>query len=150
TAKSGGAEVRIGSLDSTEDRTLFDARSRVLYAEPGYLLFVRDGTLMAQPFDARRLALSGDVFPVAEQIRYNELNGNGAFSVSTNGTLVFARGTASDTDLTWFDRSGKQLETIVSGPFLNPTISPDQTRLAVQRLGSGQDIWLIDLLRGTN
>jgi dipeptidyl aminopeptidase/acylaminoacyl peptidase len=149
--KAGHPEVRIGALDSAEDKALFNASdSRVLYAEPGYLLFVRAGTLMAQPFDARRLALSGDVFPVAEQIRYNPANWNAAFSVSTNGTLVFARGSASDTDLVWFDRSGKKLETIASGPFQTPALSPDQTRLAVQRTDSGQDIWLIDLLRGTN
>jgi serine/threonine protein kinase/Tol biopolymer transport system component len=148
--KSGRPEARIGALDTTEDRTLFDAGSHVLYSEPGYLMFVTDGTLMAQPFDARRLALSGDVFPVAEQVRSFSLNANAAFSVSTNGTLVFQKGSASDTDLAWFDRSGKKLETIASGPFQNPTLSPDQTRLAVQRTDSGQDIWLIDLLRGTN
>jgi Tol biopolymer transport system component/tRNA A-37 threonylcarbamoyl transferase component Bud32 len=150
-SEQGRSEVRVGALDSSDDRPLFNANSRVLYAEPGYLLFVRDGTLMAQPFDARRLSLSGDIFPVAEQVRYLPFNGNAAFSVSTSGTLVFQKGNAVETDFTWFDRSGRKLGSIPQGPFAQANLSPDQNRIAVERRDSGQsDIWLIDLLRGTN
>src|SRR5262249_31292248 len=93
----GRTEVRAGSLDSSDDRSLFASNSRVLYAPPGYLLFVRDGTLMAQPFDASSVSLKGDVFPVAERIGFNPANGDGAFGASQNGTLVYrvATGTAS-------------------------------------------------------
>ena len=150
-SEQGRSEVRVGALDSTDDRPLFAANSRVLYAGPGYLLFVRDGTLMAQPFDARRLSLSGDIFPAAEQVKYLPANGNAAFSVSTNGTLIFQKGNAAETNLTWFDRSGKKLGSIPPGPFQQATLSPDQNRIVVERRDSGSsDIWLIDLLRGTN
>ena len=147
----GRTEVRAGSLDSSDDKSLFAANSRILYAHPGYLLFVRDGTLMAQPFDASKVSLKGDVFPVAERIGFNPNNGNGAFGVSQNGTLVYrvAVGPTSS-ELTWFDRTGKKLGIVKStGSFVGPNLAPDQNRVAVQTTSS-PDIWLIDLLRGTN
>src|SRR5262249_35950367 len=62
-------DIRTASLDSSNDRSLFTANSRVQYAQSGHLLFVNnDATLMAQPFDARGMALQGDAFPVAERI----------------------------------------------------------------------------------
>jgi hypothetical protein len=53
----------LGSLDSKETRRLFAAQSNAQYAPPGYLLFGREGTLMAQPFDTGKLALNGEPFP---------------------------------------------------------------------------------------
>jgi dipeptidyl aminopeptidase/acylaminoacyl peptidase len=147
----GRSEIRVGSLESATDTALFTANSRVVYSEPGYLLFVRDGTLMAQPFDTRRQSISGDAFPVAERVGSFAPNGNAAFSVSTTGTLVFRTGTASDTELTWFDRSGKRLGSIPPGPFQTAILSPNENRVALERRdGGSSDIWLIDLLRGTN
>jgi eukaryotic-like serine/threonine-protein kinase len=152
---AGGSkpEVRLGALESTDDKSLFATNSRVLYAPPNHLLFVRDGTLMAQPFDARNLSLTGDVFPIAEQIAFNPGTGAAALSVSTNGTLVYrANAAAATTELTWFDRSGKNLGIVrAKGNFQQPRLSPDQSRVAVRRLDGGNgDIWLIDLLRGTS
>ena len=72
----------------------------------GRLLFVRDATLFAQPFDAGRLQLSGDAVRVAEPVG-SFLDG-AFFSASTNGVLVF-RGPDEDRQLTWFDRRGKIL-----------------------------------------
>jgi Tol biopolymer transport system component len=148
---AGRTEVRLGSLDSPTDTPLFAANSRVLYSEPGYILFVRDGTLMAQPFDTGRLSISGDAFPIAERVGTFLPTGKAAFSVSTTGTLVFRTSSASDTELTWFDRSGKRSGSISPGPFQTAILSPDQNRIAVERRdGGSSDIWLIDLVRGTN
>ena len=58
----------------------------------GYLLFVRDNTLMAQPFDANRAAFTGETFPLAEQIGNAGNQGNRAFFVSRNGVLAFTSG----------------------------------------------------------
>lgn len=151
SSEQGRTEVRAGALDSSDDKSLFASNSRVLYASPGYLLFVRDGTLMAQPFDASSLSLSGDVFPIAERIASNPVNGFAAFGVSNNGTLVYRVTSGSTlTELTWFDRAGKKLDVVKSpGNFVGPNLSPDQKRIAVQTTNS-PDIWLIDLLRGTN
>ncbi len=151
SSEQGRTEVRTGSLDSNDDKSLFPGNSRVLYASPGYLLFVRDGTLMAQPFDASSLSLSGDVFPIAERIAFNPGSGFAAFGVSNNGTLVYRVTSGSTTtELIWFDRSGKKLDVVkATGSFVGPNLSPDQNRVAVQTTNS-PDIWLIDLLRGTN
>ena len=154
SSESGRTEVRAGALntDSNLDKPLFSGNSRVRYADPGYLLFIRAGTLMAQPFDARRLLLTGDSFPVAGQVAFNANNGNAAFDVSGNGTLVYRAGNLPGrTEITWFDRSGKKIGVVpVDGNFTNPNLSPDQNRIAVEKLeGSVRDIWLIDLVRGT-
>jgi eukaryotic-like serine/threonine-protein kinase len=144
-------EVRVGALDSTDDKSLFAANSRVVYAPPNHLLFLRDGTLMAQPFDPQKLSLIGDVFPIAQQIAFNAGNGGAAFSASTNGTLVYrANAAGTTTELTWFDRSGKNLGIVrAKGNFQQPRLSPDQSRVVVTH-GDTHDIWLIDLLRGTS
>src|SRR5262245_2059027 len=60
--------IYVGSLDSTESRLLVVADSVPAYSPPGYLLFLRERTLLAQPFDAAKLSLTGDAFPIAEGI----------------------------------------------------------------------------------
>jgi hypothetical protein len=64
----------------------------VRYAPPGYLLFVRGKTLIAQGFDATRLELSGDAIPIAEQVGSNSIFGDAMFSVSENGVLAYRGG----------------------------------------------------------
>jgi dipeptidyl aminopeptidase/acylaminoacyl peptidase len=107
---------------------------------------------MAQTFDPNRLELSGDAFPIAEQVIADSIFGNGMFS-SSGGVLVYrAGGGSGNTQLTWFDRAGKRLGTIGSaGEYLNPQLSPDGSRLVFERR-SGQgdrDVWLMDLSRET-
>src|SRR5262249_12031684 len=136
---------------SSDDKLLFAGDSRVRFAHPGYLLFVRSGTLIAQPFDPRRLLLTGDSFPVASPVASGP-DGNSAFDVSANGTMVYRIANSSvQTELAWFDRSGKKIGMVpVAGNFINPNLSPDQNRIAVEKIdGPTRDIWLIDLLRGT-
>src|SRR5262245_49575562 len=151
SSERGPAEVRVAALDSNDDKVLFPGNSRVLYSNPNHLLYVRDGTLLAQPFDLQSLALAGDAFPVAERIGYNAATGTAAFSVSGNGTLIYRSDrTGTTSELVWFERSGKRLEAVqTTGTPYNPVLSPDQNRIAVERRDTS-DIWLIDLLRGTN
>ena len=113
----------------------------------GRLLFVRDSTLFAQPFDAGRLQLSGDAVRVAEPVG-SFLDG-AFFSASTNGVLVF-RGPDEDRQLTWFDRGGKIL-----GPASEPgrysglTLGPSETRAVVVKQAdqatADQDLWVMEL-----
>ena len=113
----------------------------------GRLLFVRDSTLFAQPFDPGRLQLSGDAVRVAEPV------GSGLdwafFSVSTNGVLVF-RGPDEDRQLTWFDRRGNILgRASEPGRYSGLTLDPSETRAAVvkqaDRATADQDLWLLEL-----
>ena len=151
SSEPGRTEMRVGALDSTDDKSLFPSNSRAVFAND-HVLFVRDGTLMAQPFDARSVSLSGDAFPVAEGIASNPGNGSAAFSASIDGALVYRSGIAGTTELAWFDRSGRKVGVVpAAGTFLLPRLSPDQNHVALQRTdGTAGDIWLIDLVRGTN
>ena len=143
---------RIGSLDSPDSKTLASAQTLVLYALPGYLLFVRDRTLVAQPFDAKALKTTGEPTPLAEQIGTDSV-GLARFSVSRNGTLVYRTG-ESGNRFTWMDRSGKEGEAVGDpGDSRNPAFSPDGERLAYDladpRRGK-TDVWIRDLRRGVS
>jgi eukaryotic-like serine/threonine-protein kinase len=145
-------DVLIGSLDSSETRVLMQTESGVQYAAPGYLLFVNEGTLLAQPFDADHLRLMGEPFPMAENLRYFKPTGGADFSVSENGVLAFQAG-AIESRLVWFNRSGAEVGTVgVPAEYVSPRLSPDGQKLAVDifdlRLGT-TDIWLYDLLHNT-
>ena len=82
---------------------------------------------MAQPFDSRKLELSGEPFPIAEQVAEAEFVGP-AFSVSGNGVLAYRSGGAEgNTELVWFDRSGKRLQSVGDpAVYSNPALSPDE------------------------
>jgi len=146
------AVIRVGTLDSMEAATLFEAESSVEYAS-GHLLFWREGTLMAERFDPDVRQVRGEPFPVAEQVR-REASRYASFSVSESGILAYAHGAPeTNTRLTWFDREGRQLGTVGEpGSYFNPALSPDERRVAVS-LATGtptnRNIWLIDAERGT-
>jgi dipeptidyl aminopeptidase/acylaminoacyl peptidase len=125
------------------------------YVSLGYLLFVRENTLMAQGFEAGTLQLKGEAFPVAERTVRNFISGRAMFSVSENGVLVFRAGAGIiNSQLVWFDRSGKQLSVLTPpGSYNAPALSPDEKKIAISRLdlqtGTLSDIWLIDVERGS-
>ena len=60
---------------------------------PGYLVYHREGTLMAQPFDAERIRLTGEPVPIAEGLQFNAQTARAAFTVSENGVLAYRAGT---------------------------------------------------------
>jgi len=119
----------------------------------GYLLFVRGNTLMAQPFDAKRLATAGDAVPLAERIQKSVINGHAAFGVSANGSLVYKAGPTGDiAQLAWFDRSGKQMGTIGQPENLNGVrLSPDGRSVVINILDAStrnKNLWIYDVTRG--
>jgi Tol biopolymer transport system component len=143
---------RIGSLDAPDSKSLASAQTLVSYAPPGYLLFVRDRTLVAQPFDAKALKTTGEPTPLAEQIGTDNV-GLARFSVSRNGTLVYRTGESGNRFI-GMDRSGKEGEALGDpGDSRNPAFSPDGERLAYDlsdpRRGK-TDIWIRDLRRGVS
>ncbi len=152
----------MGSLDAkpeTQDpRRLTESVSGAVYAPssdsgPGYLLFVRAGTLMAQPFDARELNVLGDPVSIVQGpigLFYDA----GEFSVSQNGTLAYLSQKGLDTQLTWFDLQGKVVSTVGEpGPYVGLSLSPDGTKAFVTRQALSDQLnrlWLFDLSRGTS
>jgi Tol biopolymer transport system component len=145
--------IYLGSLDSSARTRLLAADSHAAYAPPGYLLFIRGATLLAQPFDIGGLRVTGEAVPVAGQVVYNPSTRRGAFSVSQTGVLVY-RAVGEKQSLIWVNREGQRIESIGQpGHFRNPALSPDEQRVAVARTDpetGSQNIWLIDLARGGN
>jgi hypothetical protein len=149
-SRDEGNGVYVGSLDSSEYKLILKEDTYAVYAS-GHLLFWRDGALMAQPFDAESLELSGEAVPIAEQVQMNLSEVRAIFSVSENGVLVFEAGaprTGAATQLTWFDRGGKQAGKSGEPVFgAAPQISPDGQRVAAVlfdiQVGT-TDIWLYD------
>jgi serine/threonine protein kinase/Tol biopolymer transport system component len=100
----------------------------------GRLLFIRDRTLMAQPFDANSLELSGDPAPVSSNASTDN-NGQIAVSLAKDGTLVFLTGTSSERELVWYDRSGAVISTVTRTGYRSaaPSLSIDGKRLLFVR-----------------
>ncbi|HEX9656570.1 MAG TPA: protein kinase [Bacteroidota bacterium] len=150
----GGTEedrVCIGSLDGTLNKKLLNTHSNAIYAS-GYLLFVREQTLVAQQFEADNLNLKGNAVPIAEQVRFS-LNWNrGSFSASQNGVLLYEGGLGPATNqLAIFDRTGK-IVTVMKGTqsVFEGSFSPDVTKIAFSSVDPqrrNEDIWVFDIAR---
>ena len=148
--------VFLGSIGGILPRRLLSDTSNGLYvpgasAADGFILFVREGTLMAQPFDAGRTELTGDLFPVVEGVaRAANLN-NRAFSASSSGILAFVDDrTSSLAQLTWFDREGSVVEQVDKPQsILMLDLSPDEKRVALSKRDGTWDIWIYELARDT-
>ena len=142
--------VFVASLDKGEPKRILDFASNTFYAS-GHLLFLRDGTLMAQRFDPESAALSGTAVPLAEGLQMNPNTGSAAFSASANGVLVYQTGVSAGTQLMWFDRSGRPLARVgEQRGYRDVQLSPDGRRASVTIIGPRSpigDVWLLDLER---
>ena len=145
--------IFVGSLDSKETKSLLNADSNVAYAPPGYLIFARQQTLMAQAFDADKLQLSGEAVPIAERVGRSLSTALALFSVSETGVLVYRSVATQQSQLAWFDRTGRQLGTVSEpGVYAAIRLSPDEKHIALQSPDNErgyQDIWSIEVARGT-
>ena len=140
--------VFAASLDSADRKFLLDVDSSEIAYSRGFLLFLRDTTLMAQRFDANSQTLQGDPFPVVDHVQKTGGTGGYAlFSASANGVLAYRSG--SDTpvsQLTWFDRTGKALGTVGEpAAYSDLALSPDGNKAAVTVTGPNLDVWVFDL-----
>ena len=141
--------IYCGSLDSRERTRLLQNPFRTVYAAPGYLVFARSGSLMAQKFDPSSLKLSGEPFSVTEDV--GALPGHGFVPVafSKQGTLAYWRLALLRRQLAWFDRSGRPLGAVgPEGNFEQPSLSPDGRRVVLQRrdlLTNIGEVLLLDL-----
>jgi serine/threonine protein kinase/Tol biopolymer transport system component len=148
--------VFVADLNSRSRKQLPIENTRTIYVAPGYVLFARDRTLMAQRFDTDKLETTGDAVPVAEQADSAYAGAGvtvGYFSASQNGVLVYTSGRAlSSVQLTWYDPTGKRLETVGAPAELGAfSLSPDETRVAFMRrdVQAGYYfLWIRDLARG--
>jgi hypothetical protein len=102
--------IYVRDLDGGPPRLVIHASSNVSYVPSGHLLYVRDGVLMAHPFDANSARTTGDPAPIAERVEIFTESGIAAFSASDTGALVYRSSSELPASrLIWFDRSGKRL-----------------------------------------
>jgi Tol biopolymer transport system component len=142
--------VRIGSLDGTIDQDLVKAPANAAYAS-GRLLFLRDTTLMAQPFDADRLELGGEAVPLVEDVLYISAAALSVFSVSESGELVYQTGqSVENSQLTWLDRRGTPVGMLGEPADQSAiAISSDGSNVVATMIGEGDqpDLWIHDVAR---
>ena len=158
--KPGNSGIYVGDIDATPDK---QESKRILATEynaayvpssgsgMGQLVFMRDETLMAQPFDANRFELVGEPALVAERV--GSFRRAGFFSASDNGVLVYrSGGDIGEDQLTWLDRQGKPAGTAgETGNYRDSALSPDGKQVVLVRNDfNGNALWLVDLPHGTN
>ena len=143
------------SLDGKERKLIMPGGSNAKYVN-GYLLFLRDSTLMAQRFDADRLELSGEAVPIAEHVLTGGPTGaTGAYAVSQSGVLAYIAGEplgiASVSQLTWLDREGRAQGTLGDpAVYRDLELSSDAAHLVVniEDAASRGNPWMLDVARG--
>jgi eukaryotic-like serine/threonine-protein kinase len=149
SGRPGINAIFVGSLESTEKRFVVSTSANASYSEPGYLLFMRDQTLVAQPFDLRNFALSGEPHTLSDEVLYFPQVYRAVFSVAGAPVLVAQTGKGVYlSQLTWFDRSGKTVG-LTGKPswYDNVKLSPDGRRVATDQTdqdGRNVDVWVHD------
>ena len=158
--QAGSRAIYAGKLGAKDRTRLMTAESNAEYAAPGYILFHRDASLFAQPFDSAKLALRGEPVHVADDVSSGGGNGRGAFDAAQNGSLLYFQGAGApsgrggimspNVQWGWRDRNGSPSSQGAyageAGPFGDFDISPDGKLIAVtkQEGSPGADIWVID------
>jgi Tol biopolymer transport system component len=146
--------VYVASLERPAERHLLLAGMTRVVSTPRHVLFVRDGTLLAQPFDVGRAALRGEPVPVASAVGFWSSNpGIGWFAASTTGTLAYISGqeTTGQLQLAWVDRKGGRVEAVgAPGNYGQIALSPDERNVAVEIADTEghYDLWVMDVARG--
>jgi serine/threonine protein kinase/Tol biopolymer transport system component len=146
--------IYVGDLDGGAPQRLLESDAPGAYAPSKHLLFVREGKLIAQPFDPARLVLTGNPVSVADQVMAAGNSNSTGLSVSDAGSFIYRAGIASQHQFVWFDRSGKETGRVSepnggdAGTAANPSLSPDGRRVALDRtVARNLDVWILDLER---
>jgi Tol biopolymer transport system component len=146
----GLSGVWVGSLDSPETKQILLDKTGAVYAQ-GWLVFIRNESLVAQAFDASKLELSGEAMPVIA--RQKSWINNFRYSASNTGVLIWQGVWARNYQLVWFDREGKQVGSVENASPVavgeDPHVSPDGKRVLIKR-NPPNTLWVIDTERGTS
>ncbi|MGH9408315.1 MAG: TolB family protein [Vicinamibacterales bacterium] len=155
--REGRFDIFVGSLSSSGRTSIGSMESAPVYADPGYLLYARQGVLVAQPFDAKTLQTRGDSLTLDDEPSMildpsTSYTAGLATSISATGSLAYYTAPSVDTVAEWYDALGRKTGTLALPPghYDHATISPDGTRAVVVRSTSPSEsaLWLVDLARG--
>jgi serine/threonine protein kinase/Tol biopolymer transport system component len=149
--EAGTAAVYLGSLENLESRRLLDADAGATLADPGHLVFVRQGTLFAQPFDSTTRSLRGEPVPLAEVIAADRF-GHVGLSTSPTGGIAYRTGSGLPArQFIWFDRTGNEIKRVgdpdAQGD-IDPVLSVDEKLVALRRGVGHATIWFLNTDRG--
>jgi serine/threonine protein kinase/Tol biopolymer transport system component len=150
TGQKGLNAIFVGSLDSKEKRFVVESTANAAYAAPGYLLFYRDKTLLAQPFDLKSFALTGEATTILPEVQFLPQVKKAVFAVSDHGLLVAQSGTeAALSQPMWFDRRGSTGGSVGKPDvYGNVFLAPNGRSVAVDKTDMGSlntDIWTYGL-----
>lgn len=150
------AHIDVASLETGERHVVVEGTGYARYSPTGHLVYARNGTLLAAPFDLSRLAVTGSAVAVLDDVHMDVASNHYAdFDISNSAALVYVPGFPRplDRSLLWVSRDGRsEPVTPTRRPFSSqPRLSPDGRRLAVtletqDTVGNG-DIWVLDLGR---
>ncbi len=153
SSKPGINAIFLASLDSPERHLLVHTKANAFYAEPGYLLYMRDKVLVAQPLDLRKFALTGEPRTLSDEVLYFSQVFRAVFSVSGSVLVIQTGKGVYPSQLTWFDRSGKAGGSVGSPAWHdNVQISPDGQRIATDETDPdtrNTDVYVHDPVRGS-
>jgi serine/threonine protein kinase len=153
---SGGEldAIVVASIDGTVNKRLLAGTSNVAYAS-GHILYMRENSLMAHPFDPDALELRGDPFPIAEALQFSPRYSVASFAVSNNGALIYeGRSSSLTPELALIDLKGKKYVSLREAEvFVSARLSPDGRKIAMDLYHTGarnSDLWLYEIDRGVN
>ena len=148
----GDCDVALLDIETGEPDVLIQTAHDATYSRSGHILFIRDSSLWAVPYDASTAQITGSQVPVIQGVEGNSNRGHSAYSLSATGRLVYSQGTdifqgAQRIDITWVDKEGvRSTVPLPEGVYGNLNISPDEKRLAFTNWAEGtNDIWTWDL-----
>jgi WD40 repeat protein len=148
--RPGADAIFAGELGTNEKKFVVGAVSNAAYAEPGFLLFYRDGALFSQHFDVKSLSLRGTPESVPADVQLLPRIGRASFAVSNDGLLVVQSGAAASLSrLIWYDREGNE-QGSVGAPdvYANVELSHDGNSVAVDKTdleSQNADVWIYNL-----
>ncbi|WP_035358624.1 TolB family protein [Edaphobacter aggregans] len=122
------------------------------YESGGTIIYVRDGAIVTQPFDERKLVVLGEPVAMPDHVAVSTTNNTALFSVSPAGNLVYYPAPSGPFALSWYDRDGRRGDTLDTGPIREIALSPDGTRVAESIYnpnGLNPDLWSYDMSRHT-
>ena len=146
------ARVEVLDISSGNRRVVVQGGTYGRYIPTGHVVYARAGSLLAVPFDLRRLVATGPPVSMLDDVVTDPLDGNATFAISPNGTLVYAPGGARrySASMVWVDRSGHAEPVAdIHQSILGVALSPDEQRIAVNIEGANTTFWMYDVRRGT-
>jgi Tol biopolymer transport system component len=143
--------VYAGSLDSKDYHMVVRTILGPAFEAGGTILYVRDGSVVAQPFDVRKLVTTGDPTVLPDRVGTNVIFSHALFSASRAGVLAYYPANAPRV-ISWYERDGRRGDPLYTGDLFSSPLSPDGTHAVVTIFnpdGLSTDLWNFDLSRGT-